>query len=470
MVCVMALPSEFDLLTLREKKILDGAGRIVLQSVRQPCAKQIAEEYKNTVGMDGLFADTADFDELYTAGAKLIMEQKDTVFCAIGNVYENGFVQALEREQVDILGPGADRALEWALWLAGDEAQTDAGAYRVAPAREIEGAFIDSSVALAVTGIDNAYTAAGVKLALSEYYPLGTKAFLYIDGKGEWAELYEIDRMGDWGSGGVLLLTGLPLINKQRYTYYDLVRVMELLRSENGCPWDKEQTHKSLRQYILEEAYETVEAIDEDDMDALYDELGDVLLQVVFHAEIARQAGEFDEMDVTTAVCQKMILRHPHIFGAATAHTPDEVVKNWEAIKKAEKGKETYTDVLLDIPKAMGAMMRAYKIQKKAAAIGFDFADARDAYKKVLEEAHELAAELATGDKDKTEREFGDLLFAVINVLRLLKINPETALSLTCEKFIERFSYMEKTTKKDLAEMTIDEFDELWEAAKEKNA
>jgi tetrapyrrole methylase family protein/MazG family protein len=466
MIRIMTLAPEFDLLTLREKNALDTARCIVLQSVKQPCAQEIVEKYPDVLSLDDLFVSARDFDELYAAGAKWITEKEGVLFCVIGDAYENGFARALQADGAQMEWIGNGNLLSHALLLAGGD--IDAGSCCILRGREIKDAAINSSLALVVTEIDNAYTAADVKLALSEYYPPEMKAFLYIDGKGSWIDLYGLDRVEEFGAGGVLLLKAIPLSKKQGYGYYDLVKVMELLRSENGCPWDKEQTHKSLRQYILEEAYEVVEAIDEDDMDALYDELGDVLLQVAFHAEIARQAGEFTGRDITTAICRKMISRHTHIFGEDTADTPDEVVKNWEAIKKAEKGNKTYTDVLRDIPKAMGAMMRAYKIQKKVAAIGFDFANPQDAYKKVLEEAHELGAELASGDMDKAEREFGDLLFAVINVLRLLKINPETALSLTCEKFIGRFSHMEKNTKKDLSAMTIDEMDVLWNAAKEK--
>ncbi|MEG1859890.1 MAG: nucleoside triphosphate pyrophosphohydrolase, partial [Christensenellaceae bacterium] len=218
--------------------------------------------------------------------------------------------------------------------------------------------------------------------------------------------------------------------------------------------------------YLLEESYEVLDAIDAEDTAAIYDELGDVMLQIVFHSEIARQCGEFEVDDVCSAICAKMINRHPHIFGDVCAKTSHDVLKNWEAIKKVEKGNSTYTSVLKDVPKVMGAMMRAYKIQKKASAVGLDWKDAQLAFEKVKEEANELSAELIADDANKIEDEAGDLLFAVINVLRLKKINPEMALMRTCEKFIARFEYIETHAEGDLAVLSSEDLDRLWQAAK----
>ncbi|MBC5649154.1 nucleoside triphosphate pyrophosphohydrolase [Christensenella sp. NSJ-35] len=328
----------------------------------------------------------------------------------------------------------------------------------------------DTSKALVITGVDNSYSAEGVKCALSEYYTEETEGLLYAGGKARRVRLYDLDRNIELGTGGIFILPAVSLYEKERYGLYDLVRIMKVLRGENGCPWDREQTHESLRQYILEEAYEVVDAIDAEDVCALYDELGDVFLQVVFHAEIARQCGEFDVDDVATAVCKKMIYRHPHIFGEGKADTANEVVTNWEAIKRKEKNNENFVDVLRDVPRSMGAMMRAYKLQKKAAAIGFDWNDAGEALPKVEEELAEWKAELRAGTTDAMEGEAGDLLFAIVNVLRLMKTNPELCLNKTCEKFISRLAYMEKHAEKELAEMTLAELDELWERAKREKA
>jgi tetrapyrrole methylase family protein/MazG family protein len=241
---------------------------------------------------------------------------------------------------------------------------------------------------------------------------------------------------------------------------------MERLRSPGGCPWDLKQTHESLRQYVLEEAYEVAAAVDEKDPDALADELGDLLLQVVFHAQIGRQRGEFDIADVTSNICAKMILRHPHIFGSVSVTGAEEVVANWEAIKRTEKGHSSTAQTMEDVPSGMSALMRAYKIQKKAAQAGFDWEDASGALLKAEEEENELKDELSGKDMDKIEAEAGDLLFAWVNVLRKAGVNPEVALARATRKFTGRFAYIEQNAGADLQDLTLAQMDELWESAK----
>ncbi len=258
---------------------------------------------------------------------------------------------------------------------------------------------------------------------------------------------------------------------EKRYTFEDLQQIIRRLRGENGCPWDKVQTHESLREAMLEEAYEAVDAIEKKDNANLCEELGDVLLQVVFHAELAKEEGAFDMTDVTDGVCRKMIYRHPHIFGTAQADTPEAVLENWEALKKKEKNTKTQTEAMRKVPDALPALTRAKKVQKKAAEVGFDFYEAGGAMEKVLEECAELTAEF-TGNFEAQEEEFGDILFALVNVARFLKINPEFALTKATKKFINRFEYVENSALsegKQLSEMTLEEMDLLWKKAK-KNA
>ncbi len=258
------------------------------------------------------------------------------------------------------------------------------------------------------------------------------------------------------------------MINK-KYTFNDLLEIMSLLRSENGCPWDREQTHESLKKYLIEETYEVLEALDTGDKNKFADELGDLLLQIVFHAQIGKEEGTFDVDDVISMVCQKMIHRHTHVFGQASANTSEEVIDNWENIKKQEKGLESHTQVLKDVSTYLPALMRSYKVQDKAAKVGFDWDNVEGALMKVDEEIIEVKEVYKSNDLEKIEEEIGDLLFSVVNVARFFKIQPELSLTKTVEKFIRRFEYIEKNKfrfNKDLEEMTLEEMDLLWNEAK----
>jgi len=258
-------------------------------------------------------------------------------------------------------------------------------------------------------------------------------------------------------------------MKKDRYDFNDLLKIMERLRSENGCPWDKEQTHESLRIYLIEETYEVLEALDAKDMGKFCNELGDLLLQIVFHAQIARENGVFRIDDVITEVCKKLISRHPHIFGDVKADTSEQVLANWEAIKKKEKKLDSQTGVLKDVPKNLPALMRSYKVQQKAAQVGFDWDDIKDVFTKVDEEINELKEAYRSGDKEKISNELGDTLFSIVNLARFLDVQPELALSNTVNKFIKRFEYVEKQSAeqgKKLEEMSLAEMDELWNKAK----
>jgi tetrapyrrole methylase family protein/MazG family protein len=243
----------------------------------------------------------------------------------------------------------------------------------------------------------------------------------------------------------------------------DLIAVMDKLLSTQGCPWDREQTHQSLTRYLIEECYEVLEAIKEQDMDKLREELGDVLLQVVFHAALAQRAGYFSFADVARTVEQKMIRRHPHVFGDMNLKTSDDVMDHWEGFKKQE-GK---TRVLEGIPNMLPALMRAEKLQYKASQVGFDWPQLEGALDKLKEEADELAQ--AQG-AEITE-EMGDLLFALVNVARFKEVEPEDALQKSNDKFVRRFNYVEdaiKASGRTWQEVSLEEMDHYWDEAKEK--
>lgn len=258
------------------------------------------------------------------------------------------------------------------------------------------------------------------------------------------------------------------LDRKGGYTFYDLVEIMKILRGEGGCPWDREQTHMSIRKNLIEETYEVVEAIDNDDPVLMCEELGDLILQAVFHAQMSAEEGRFDINDVCNGICEKLIVRHPHIFSDVVAETSDEVLKNWDAIKQQTKHQKTVTEKLNAITPSLPALMRACKAGEKAAKVGFDFPTPGDAMKKVYEEAREVE----TADSDAVSEEIGDLLFAAVNVARKHGVDPEEALYRATDKFIGRFSAVEKAVSdsgRRMEELSMAELDGIWDGVKAEN-
>lgn len=256
---------------------------------------------------------------------------------------------------------------------------------------------------------------------------------------------------------------------KSSYTSADLVEIVKLLRAPGGCPWDREQTHKSIRRDLLEEAYEVAEAIDQDSPEHLQEELGDLLLQVVFHAVLSQEEGQFDLDAVADGICKKLIYRHPHVFGDVTVGSTGEVLQNWEELKKKEKRQASQADAVDAVARSLPALWRAEKVQKKAAKVGFDWPDVSGALDKVAEETAELKAAM-DGDGDP-EEEFGDLLFAAVNVGRFLKLDPEKSLTAATDKFAARFRRVEQAAHaqgRELKDMSLAEMDALWDQVKKQ--
>ena len=246
-----------------------------------------------------------------------------------------------------------------------------------------------------------------------------------------------------------------------------LVDVMARLRTpETGCPWDLEQDFRTIAPYTVEEAYEVADAIERDDMAALKDELGDLLFQSVFHARMAEEAGLFDFIDVAQGIADKMIRRHPHVFGDADIRGSEEQTAAWEDQKAEERKAKGHASLLDDVPVGLPGLTRAVKLQKRAARVGFDWAQAKDVLSKISEETAELAEAMDSTDPDKIEDEFGDLLFVLANLSRHLKVDPEAALRRTNEKFISRFQYIEEKLGKRINEASLEEMEALWAEAK----
>jgi XTP/dITP diphosphohydrolase len=249
-------------------------------------------------------------------------------------------------------------------------------------------------------------------------------------------------------------------MNKKLEAFKRLLVIMDELREK--CPWDKKQTFQSLRNLTIEEVYELADAILENDIKGIKEEVGDVMLHMVFYAKIGEEKGQFDIADAINDLCEKLISRHPHIYGDIEVEDEEEVKKNWEQLKLKE-GKKS---VLGGVPNSLPAMVKAYRMQDKTAQVGFEWDDIKDVWAKVEEEIAELKAAIATGNKEEIELEFGDVFFSLINYGRYLKVDPETALEKINKKFKKRFEYIESNAPKDLNEMTLEEMDQLWDAAK----
>ncbi len=257
---------------------------------------------------------------------------------------------------------------------------------------------------------------------------------------------------------------------KDKYSVEDLLEIMAILRSPGGCPWDAEQTHKSIKKDFIEETYEAIEAINKDDKELLQEELGDVLLQVAFHAQIEKERGSFDFSDVADGICKKLIERHPHVFGTVNVSSTDEVLDNWDSIKRKSKNQKTQGSSMLKVPKELPALMRAQKIQSKAKKAGFDWDDISGAFEALESEIQELKSAMLSSNSENIKEEMGDLLFSAVNISRFLGVDSEEALTESNEKFISRFVTVERLCEErkiDMMSSSIEQLDVLWDEAKQ---
>ncbi len=256
---------------------------------------------------------------------------------------------------------------------------------------------------------------------------------------------------------------------KNNYNFDDLVEIVKILRSPGGCPWDREQTHKSIRSNFIEETYEAIEAIDTEDTELLKEELGDVLLQVALHSQIESEKKSFNINDVCDGVCKKLIIRHPHVFGDVKADTTEQVLNNWDDIKMKTKSQKSQAQAMQSVSKSLPSLMRSTKIQQKAAKTGFDWDSADGALEKLFEECNELKAAILSNDEENEREELGDVLFSAVNVARMLNIDSEHALYNACDKFTDRFSKVEFLANErgiDMKTASLSELDSLWDEVK----
>lgn len=259
---------------------------------------------------------------------------------------------------------------------------------------------------------------------------------------------------------------------KDKYDFNDLVDIVRILREPGGCPWDMEQTHQSIRENFLEETYEVIEAIDTNNKELMQEELGDVLLQVVLHSDMARTDEWFNINDVADGICQKLIIRHPHVFGDVNVSSTEDVLKNWDTIKRKTKKQSNQSEAMAAIPAVYPALMKAQKVQEKAKKAGFDWRDAGGAFDKITEESQELKSALENGNQAEIEDELGDLLFSVVNTARFCNCEAETALDKATKKFMVRFTVTEALANEkgiDMKTASIEVLDELWDEAKKRS-
>lgn len=462
-------PGPREYLTLGALETLKKAEKLILRTEKCDAAEYLRESGVDFETLDDLHETCDDFDELQAQAVRRLLKRAEEhpVCYGVFDASADGTVRELQKRLSCRVVPGMPLS---APFLA------------ASPEERIE---IQTCSALEVTGTqspllilecDSRMLMSACKLQLLKWYDPDQEVKFFAPSRDTVRKytlipLSDVDRQPRYDHTCAVLLPAHDLIRKKRYDFYDLVRVLSLLRGENGCPWDLEQTHDSLKKYLIEEAYETAAAIEEEDWEHVAEELGDVLLQVVFQANIGEQYGTLELGDITTDICRKMIARHRHIFGGDQCETAEDVSKNWEKIKKEERGFTTQAQVLASVTPGLPPLMRAGKVQKKARDVGFDWDDPRDALQKVHEEADEVLSALNEKDREHLREELGDLFFACVNVSRLCGEEAECVLAKATDKFIQRFTAMENAILRDgkcLEGLTLSEMDVYWEGSKQR--
>ncbi|MGA9468255.1 MAG: nucleoside triphosphate pyrophosphohydrolase [Exiguobacterium marinum] len=436
-----------------------------LRTKEHPVVRELESEGLMFDSFDSIYESSETFEEVYNQIVETLMnkcEEMAITYAVPGHPF------VAERTVELLVERGAD------LHVLGGQSFLDAmfqalqidpiNGFQLLDATALDLERLQVTQHILIGQVYDGFVAGDVKVQLMERYPdehpvtLVTAAGTTQE-RIEHIPLFEMDRVAEVNNLTTLYVP--PLVDESYLAkdFATLKQIIATLRGPNGCPWDRKQTHESLRKYLLEEAYELIEAINAEDDNAIIEELGDVLLQVMLHAQIGADEGYFDIRDVIGSISEKMVRRHPHVFGDITVENASEVVKNWNTIKQAEKGekKQSHLDgVLIDQP----SLMRAEQLQKKAAQVGFEWDDVSGAFTKLEEELNEWREEL--GD----ESELGDVLFSIVNIARYVGLNAEQALEQTNRKFKRRFEYIE--VNGDLQQMTLEQMDELWNEAKEK--
>lgn len=470
-------PGDENLLTLEAINHLRSKGReTYLRTEFHPTVSFLSKENIEYESYDYMYEKSQEFSEVYRGIADdLVLKSKSKAiinYCVPGHplIAEKTVDILIELEKAGQVQLEIVQGLSFIEPVILTMEKDPVEGLKIVDGLDIKRQKVDINVDNLITQVYNQTKASELKLELSEVY--GDEYMVYViraagvkgQERVEKVPLYEIDRL-DW----IDYLTSIyiPKVeaeNKEIYDFNDFLGIMSDLRGERGCAWDIKQTHESLKKYLIEEAYELVEAIEADDIDGIVEELGDVLLQVVFHAQIGKEEGFFSIWDVISGISKKMVCRHPHVFGQG----PSE--KSWNELKAEEKSQQSHEERLKSVPKVLPALIRSMKVQKRASDVGFDWDNIEGPKSKVEEELRELYDEIEK-ENGRLEDELGDLLFSVVNMCRFLNVEPERALYRATDKFISRFSSVEReaiTRGKEIESMSQDELESLWDKVKNK--
>ncbi|WNB92025.1 nucleoside triphosphate pyrophosphohydrolase [Bacillus sp. NEB1478] len=465
-----------DQMTLGIYRLIKETETVYTRTKDHPAIEELAAEGKSFIFFDEIYEKHDRFEPVYEEIASVLFQAAQTNDHIIYAV--PGHPLVAEQSVQILLNKAAENNVE--VSVAGGKSFLDE-MYTALKIDPIEGCQIVDGTAmqkdeiqirhhLVIVQVYDAFIASEVKLTLMEKYPDDYEVTV-VTAAGSTGEsitrvpLYELDQAVTLNN---LTAVYVPPVKDESMLYRDfsfLKNVIARLRGPGGCPWDQKQTHVTLKKYLIEEAYEVLDAIDEEDDEAIAEELGDVMLQILLHAQIGEEEGFFAIEDVIEALTEKMIRRHPHVFGDVKAEDADEVVANWEAIKAKEKGKLERESLLDGVPTGLPAMQRAFQYQKKAAKVGFDWEDIEPVYDKIMEELKEFQ----DAEGEEQLKELGDILFSVVNLARFYKIDPEEALNATNRKFYKRFNYIESSLKaKNLSfdDVSLEEMDRFWNEAK----
>jgi len=482
-----------DQLTLGIWKKIKQADAVFIRTKDHPMLSLFEEEAIQYQSFDYLYEQCDSFPEVYAAIVTCLIDEVHTRGKETGNghilyavpghpmVAESTVQQLIERcqqEQIELNIVGGESFLDAAFTAF----QFDPiEGFALLDAAELKSAMIQPQLHTIIGQVYDQFTASDVKLALMDIYPDDYEVIVgHALGVSDQQNivsvpLYELDRIEGYSNLSLIYIPRTMDEKLQARSFQRLHEIVAILRSPNGCPWDREQTHQSIRQNFIEELYEALEAIDNDDPEAMQEEFGDVMLQIMLHSQMEEELGSFSVYDVIQSLNDKLVYRHPHVFGNIEASDAEEALVSWEAMKAEEhknNGIAAQRPSKLDgIPKDLPALLKAYKLQKKAAKVGFDWDDIEPVLVKIEEELRELKEVIDNGDTQKQAEEYGDLLFAVVNVSRFIHADPELSLSMTNHKFKERFQYIEQQLRingKSFDDTNLVEMDKWWEEAKKQ--
>ncbi|WP_342536648.1 nucleoside triphosphate pyrophosphohydrolase [Sporosarcina sp. FSL K6-3508] len=470
---------DLDQLSLGTYRLLKQAERLVIRTEEHPVVSQLRSEGLQMESFDAIYEAKDAFEDVYQTIVENLLEmsrEQLVTYAVPGHplVAERTVQLLIEKEQ----------AGEIELYIAGGSSFLDPifTALRIDPIEgfqlldgtDLKRDDIRMDQHVLVGQVYDAFVASDVKLSLMEKYPdehLVTivTAAGSADEKLTTLPLFELDRVMTLNNLTTIYVPPILERDQRLKEWSSLREIIAALRAPDGCPWDREQTHETLKRYLIEESYELIQAIDDEDDEAIIEELGDVLLQVFLHAQIGEDNGYFSIEDVLESIGAKMIRRHPHVFGQAEADTTAEVLTNWQAIKEQEKPQRT--SLLEDQARYASSLLTSFNYQKSAAKVGFDWPNIEGAFKKFQEEWQEFQEEVRNGEKDRQLDELGDVLFTIVNVARFLKISPEEAMWHANEKFKSRFLHVEHCVQQgngDFSAYSLDQLEEFWQEAKRK--